>query len=305
MKKTSRKEKTIVWAIDAFAEKKLQTKGLKTLKTISEAFGLEVDPVYVLSSGQVQVQNELYPNWAVDYEGISAVQLKRITQLAELKITKKPTILIAKTDSLQGATARLINYGKKINAKFIFANTHSNEGLSRFFLGSFTETLLLQNKIPVLVTNPTTETPAKIRHILFPTDFLHESRKGLEDAVELALKLNAKLTLYHKKIIPLYLSFPDAPFYNVYIEDLSKQLIKNSKNWLLWAKSRGAKCNLVMDRSIDTEALGRNIIKFAEKNKIDLICSVTKSSAMGAALLGSTARYLVRHAHCPVWVHHS
>lgn len=298
-------EKIIVWAVDAFAEKDLQVKGLKILKAISKAFDLEVEPVYVLSSGQVQVQNELYPNWAMDYENAAEIQLKTIAQKGNLKKQKKPKVLLAQTDSLRGATEELVKYSKSKHAKLIFVNTHSYEGLSRFFLGSFTETLLLQTKIPVLVTNPTTEIPSKIRHILFPTDFLHDSRKGLEDAVELAKKLDAKLTLYHKTITPLYLSFPEAPFYSVYVEDLSKQLSKHSKSWLHWAKEQGANCELVMDESADNGVLGKNVIAYAEKDKIDLICVVTKSSAVGAALLGSTARYLVRHAHCPVWVHHS
>nr|ADI87852.1 hypothetical protein AKSOIL_0344 [uncultured bacterium Ak20-3] len=297
--------KHIVWAIDAFAEKSLQIKGIKILKLVSEAFGLEVEPVYVLSSGQVQVQSELYPKWSLDYEKASENLLDDLIRLANLSKVSKPTVLIESTGSLRGATEELVKFSQNKHAKFIFVNSHANEGLPRFFLGSFTETLLLQSKIPVIVTNPTTEMRGKISHILFPTDFYNDARKGFEDAVQLAVKLQAKLTLYHKEITPLYLTFPEAPFYSIYIEDIHKQIKKNAADWLAWAKNQGAKCELVMDNSVENGVLGKHLIAYGEKNNVDLICLITKSSALGAALLGSTARYVTRHAHCPVWVEHA
>ncbi len=297
-------KRTAIWAIDAFAEQELQIKGLKVLKLMTEVFNLEIDPVYVLTSGQVQIENELYPEWAVNYERASENLMQDIVKLSPFTIHKKPTVLVANTSSLRGASEELLKYAKNTNARFIFTNSHANKGLPRFFLGSFTETLLLQSTIPVIVSNPTTEIPDHIKHILFPTDFFSSSRKGLEDAVQVALRSNAKLTLYHKETAPLYLSFPEAPFYNVYMEDMAKELKKNADIWFQWAKKQGVNCELVMDNAPEIGPVGKNILLYAEKARVDFICVVTKSSAVGAALLGSTARHLVRNAHCPVWVHH-
>lgn len=302
---STKAKQPIIWAVDAFAEKELQIKGIKVLKVLSKVLDLEVAPVYVLSSGQIQVQTELYPSWSFDYEKVSENLLEEIVRLGKFEKASKSKVLIDSSGSIRGATEQLLNYCKSVHAKFIFTNSHANEGLPRFFLGSFTETLLLQSKIPVLITNPTTEVPPQIKHILFPTDFFEDGRRTFEEVVALSKKFEAKLTLYHKEITPLYLTFPEAPFYNLYIEDYAKQNKKNAGEWLAWAKKHGADCELHTDDTHEVGVLGKHVIKYSEDKKVDLICVVTKSSALGAALLGSTARYIVRHAHCPVWVQHS
>lgn len=298
-------DKSIIWAVDAFAEKDLQVRGLKILSALSESLNLEIDPVYVLSSSQVQIQNDFYPTWAIDYEKASGNLLDDLVKLGHFLKVKKPTVLTTTTDSLRGTTDELIKHAKKTHAKAIFVNSHANEGLPRFFLGSFTETLLLQSKIPIIITNPTTSSPSKIKNIMLPTNFSHGMRQGLEDAVYLAKKLKAELTLYNKEITPLYLTFPEAPFYNIYMDDIAKQLRKNAQEWMEWSKNQGVHCKLALDNSKEMGVVGKHIVKYAEENSIDLICLISQSSALEAAILGSTARYVVRHAHCPIWVHHS
>lgn len=296
---------TIVWAVDAFAEKNLQRKGIHFLSHISKSLGFSVDPVYVLSSGQVQIQNELYPTWSNDYKKASETLLKELTKDLSIENLQDPKTLISPESSLRSATEELINYSKNKNVKFIYVNTHANEGLPRFFLGSFTETLLLQSKTPILSVNPTVETPKEIKNILFPTDFSSDSQKGLEEIIDLSINLKAKLTLYHKTLTPLYLSFPEAPFYSVYLEDIKKHIKEKATKCVESAKEKGANCELVMDNSQETGSLGNSIIQYTEKHPVDMICFMTSSTTISAAILGSTARHLVRHAHCPVWVQHT
>jgi nucleotide-binding universal stress UspA family protein len=297
--------RTAIWAVDAFSEKAQQTKNLNTMQLISEALHLEIDPVYVLTSSEVHIQNDLYPTWAMNYEKASSTFLEALVKSVHFLKMRKATVLTSHIDSLRGSIDQLLKYAKSKHTRLIFVNSHAKEGLSRFFLGSFTETLLLQSKIPVLVTNPTTETRSSIKNIMFPTNFFNDTRQGLEDAVLLSKRLGAELTLYHKEVTPLYLAFPEAPFYNIYIEDIAKKLKKNADEWVEWAKKQGVACKVYIDNSTDSGVIGKHITQYAENHKIDLICLITQSSSLEAAILGSTARYVARHAHCPVWVHHA
>lgn len=298
-------QKSALWALDAFAEKTVQTKNLDVMFNLCEALKLQIDPVYILSSGQLQIQNEFYPNWALDYKKAAGTLMEGIIKDSNYLNIKSPTVLTSSTDNLRGAVDALLKFAKQNQSKAIFVNSHANEGLTRFFLGSFVETLLLQSKIPVVVTNPSTEKRSKIKKIMLPTSFFSDTKQGLEDAVLLANRLHAELHIYHKEIVPTYLAFPEAPFYTIYIDDIAKKLKKNEHDWMEWAKKQGVNAKVIIDKSQEAGVIGKHIIKYAEKNHIDLICLMSQSSQIEAAILGSTARYVVRHAHCPVWVHHT
>lgn len=54
---------------------------------------------------------------------------------------------------------------------------------------------------------------------------------------------------------------------------------------------------------IESEHLGEGIVDFAEKTKLDLIVvGETPRSTLGRFLMGSTTRYVLRHAPCSVWI---
>ena len=52
---------------------------------------------------------------------------------------------------------------------------------------------------------------------------------------------------------------------------------------------------------VDSRSTGKNLVWFAELEKIDeIIIGARKRSKVGKLLLGSTAQYVVLHAPCPV-----
>lgn len=59
----------------------------------------------------------------------------------------------------------------------------------------------------------------------------------------------------------------------------------------------------VQTHLIESEHLGEGIVNFAEKNEVDLlVLGETPRNSLTRFLLGSTSRYVLRHAHCCVWI---
>tara|TARA_R110002049_G_scaffold50370_3_gene143084 strand:+ start:125644 stop:126573 length:930 start_codon:yes stop_codon:yes gene_type:complete len=59
----------------------------------------------------------------------------------------------------------------------------------------------------------------------------------------------------------------------------------------------------VQTHLIESEHIGEGIVNFASKNDVDLlVIGETNRNALTRFLLGSTSRYVLRHAPCSVWI---
>ena len=305
-KTQSSKTQSFIWAVDAFGETDIQEKGCKTLQIFAECQDqdTEIEAAFILTPEHVFLSPAYYPAWFEHYKKEASHSLKNFISNFDLPKNTIVTILENATASTRDSVEKLLVHAKNKKARLIVVSSHAHSGLSRFFLGSFAETLLLFSKIPVLVINPTTEVPKKFSHILFPTDFTHASEEGFEDTLILAKKFNAKVSVYHKTILPMVFS-GEAPDFGFYLDAEEKIKKEAAHSWLEKAKRYGVKCQMEFDATPGIGSADKAVVDFAEKAKVDLICMVTQSSNLSATFLGSTTRYVVRNAHCPVWVEHS
>lgn len=110
--------------------------------------------------------------------------------------------------------------------------THSRRGLDRLFLGSVTEAVLRRSDKPHLILGcPAEDTPedqvhvpASFEHLLLPTDGSACSDHALDEGLELAKALGAKVTILHAVEVPFTVyAMPDSMVYEPSIrEDLRK-----------------------------------------------------------------------------------
>ena len=131
----------------------------------------------------------------------------------------------------------------------------------------------------------------EIKSILFPTDFSEGSSFALEYAIDLSKRYGAKLYLVNV----VYDIAKGAGWYvpHVSMDELYKDIEKGAKEEL-----RGYK---QVERATVTGVPHDEIIKFAKKNKIDLIVMGSHGKkGMDRILFGSTAANVVRFAPCPV-----
>jgi nucleotide-binding universal stress UspA family protein len=138
-----------------------------------------------------------------------------------------------------------------------------------------------------------------IRSILFPTDFSEGSSFALEYAVDLAKRYGAKLYLLNV----IYDIAKGAGWYvpHISMDELYKDIEKGAKKELDRFGNEEVRGYKKLERTTVTGVPHDEIIKFAKKNKIDLIVMGSHGKkGMDRILFGSTAANVVRFAPCPV-----
>lgn len=121
----------------------------------------------------------------------------------------------------------------------------------------------------------------------------------LAKAMKLAAQEGAELTA---------LTISNAPFTNLYLGEISGEFLEKMREGVQKtvsraqqeAKTAGAKVDVVVEES---PSAADAIVKFAEKNKIDLIVIGNKGAgAVERFLIGSVSSQVVTHSPCSVLV---
>jgi nucleotide-binding universal stress UspA family protein len=143
-----------------------------------------------------------------------------------------------------------------------------------------------------------------VKKILHPTDFSENAAKALIYAFHLAKKMNAKLVVLHVGDLPTILNSPSnissfSEMEEAHVENFVEQLKKYTTSHL---------GNLTSELSIDHKvklhsSRTKGILQFAQETETELIVIGMKGeSQFTEFILGSTAKELVRKAHCPVFI---
>ena len=137
-----------------------------------------------------------------------------------------------------------------------------------------------------------------IKRILVPIDFSSNSRRALDYAHGLAVRLDAALHLVHVCELPSLMT-PALDAYAITLSDWNQRLNEEARNQLTELTAA------LEDVAVTTEVLsGRpalSIVESAGTNNIDLIVMGTHGHGpMMHALMGNVAERVVRTAPCPV-----
>ncbi len=139
--------------------------------------------------------------------------------------------------------------------------------------------------------------------LLVTTDFSTNSKGAIRFAQTLAKQSkNVEVVFYHAIHILQPTRWSDV-FFNAYkdeeIERLSAELKKFIHSVIGKDKAKFADVKFVVDNCISTE---KDIIKYAEKNKIDFICIATQGAGMLRKIMGTHTSYIVNNSKVPVLV---
>jgi nucleotide-binding universal stress UspA family protein len=137
---------------------------------------------------------------------------------------------------------------------------------------------------------------ARFRHILIPVDFEASSKRALEVAADLALKFDAKLTLFHAWDVPAY------SYANFYVPgDLWSLLEDAAKKQLGETLVEVRKRVPHADSDLVYGPAGVEILKAIERKNVDLVVIGTHGRrGLSRAFLGSVAERVVRGSSVPV-----
>lgn len=288
----------IVWAVDVLESRGIQTHALSTLGALTRLTDARIEPVYVLSAPYSDSDSEMKKDFEEAYKALAEKRMAELSSNSALANLAPGKVLFNHTGTTRSDVKAVIDYAMTSEADAIVVTTHGRTGLSRFFLGSFAETLAVTSSIPVIAINPATKVRERISKILIPTTFLPRYRESFERVVALAKALDAEVTLLYKEpTIPAYAA--SAEYYRaVDNEALERATVANE--WREWAIHYGVRANVKLDNE-PGNVVGA-VENYASEHNFDLIAMATQADSFSAVLLGSLSRKVIRQAPCPVWV---
>jgi nucleotide-binding universal stress UspA family protein len=139
--------------------------------------------------------------------------------------------------------------------------------------------------------------------LLVTTDFSTNSKGAIRFAQTLAKQSKEiEVTSYHSVLFMKPSTWSDA-LYNSYkheeITRLTKALTNFVSDTIGADRSKFAGVHYVIDSAISTE---KDIIKYAEKRKMDIICIATQGAGMLRKIMGTHTSYIVNNSLVPVLV---
>ena len=201
----------------------------------------------------------------------------------------------------------------KIDIDLIVTSTRGNTGLKHLALGSTAERIVRYSPCPVLVARPVdrkkkagrngkiTRPELSFGNIVVPIDFSDCSMKGLTYAKALAKQFGSKLVLLHSVALQYYITSDEYARYDLPL--LTQHAEKAARNQMRNLIEKTDWDGIEVESSLQIGHAGQQICYRAKDRGADIIVTSTHgTTGLKHILLGSTAEYVVRHAHCPVLV---
>lgn len=189
--------------------------------------------------------------------------------------------------------------------------TRGNTGLKHLALGSTAERVVRFSPCPVLVVRGSnakkigrsrrSQRAVTFRKIVVPIDFSDCSIKGLAYAQALAKEFGATLVLLHSVNLQYYVANDEYARYNfpLLMQEVEKAAREQMNDLVRRTEWEGVK----IDTALEVGHAGQQICDRAQDRHANLIVTSTHGrTGLKHVLIGSTAEYVVRHAHCPVLV---
>lgn len=301
--------RTWIWAVDPMDSEQTAVQSMAQLiRSLAGGIAVRVVPVAVASPDYLNWPREFSGLWTEAFVETIKKAVNRTLESVSLVGLEAPEVIAAPAHSRKEAALALLNFAEGCKADYIFMSTHSRKGLERFWLGSFTETVIALSKTTVVTRNPKLTQSEQVRRILFPTTLTEDSYEAFSRAVQLAKKLEASLTLYHRFSPPIepirdagiVLSGGAWISVDQFLIDDEKLRRAQSEEWQREARSQGVKCEVQF--STGGFNLAEGIVRAAEELEADMICVESRSGPGLVGFFSSIPREIVRDATRPVMV---
>ena len=223
------------------------------------------------------------------------------------EITKRNHNLKAKGTMLYGGPAdNILQYIKQHRPDLVIMATHGRGGLTRWWLGSVSEKIVSQSEVPVLLIHSKHAQEIdngkriSFKHILAPLDGSEIGEAALSDAIAIASKTGATISLLH--VIPE----PHAVEAKMLGEELgrvSKAMHTAGEDYLEKICTQVSKEGINVTARIVEGDPAECIIELAQHDSVDLIAMATHGrSGMARWVLGSVADKVLHASKLPMWL---
>lgn len=301
--------KRIFWGVDVFSGvPSLNNKIMKMISELSSADPkIKIEAGYVLSPDQVNWTGTFSPPWIKQYKPIAEQAMQKILQDAPFK-TAKSHIISQSHYSGERTVQKLIKAARDSKSNCIAVATRARSSTERFWMGSFTETLLFHANLPVLIVNPETSLTGKINQIIFASDLSPHAKKHFDLVVSLAKQIGAKIMIFHKMPNPLepviqagvYMMGGGWVALPTFFDKEEKERQKRAHEWQALARKKGVECEVDL---IAREAeIAKSLTDLAKRYPDSMVALASMSGPVSSVLLGSVSRQVVRNCTQPILI---
>ncbi len=204
------------------------------------------------------------------------------------------------------AAQAILDVSKRIVADLIVLGAVGHSMVSRMLLGSVSDRVATHAKCSVLVVRPPgddrpSNSPPK--KIIVAFDDSAPSRECVNELMGIAWGRDTEVSILSVAITESSLFGDELPV----VSPNKKEMVELGKAAVRVAKSLASAIPLSNAKVLTSRHAGESIVNFAVENESDLI--IIGDSGHGRLhdfFLGSTAKYVLRHAPCSVWIsrHH-
>lgn len=293
------KPENVIWAVDVFTDiQKVEETAAKVIGSFFTALKChpKITPVNVFPGVHV---GEYFPFAREEIQS----RLFSIEELNLEPVTVIPENMIYPT-SVDDKVLTLVDHAKSTHADLIIVTTHAQQTASHYLIGSFTNELLSQSPIPLLILNPACEVKPEFKNILYPL----ESGEFDEGEIQLIAGIAERLA---GKVI-----------FSYHIQDQATRYFRSeSPMWkMLKVHQRKLEENIEEQKAKLQQALEKKISNFEIAVEIDTlsfkesISQVIRSKSISLALFGGQGsrlnkkiskgviEFVMRNANCPVLI---
>ena len=306
----------IIWAIDAFPDDLNLHR--ETAAAIAALWpNAEIFPIYVLSEenfnqrGYTAFLKPALKPMALKAMDAVLDDVRTLPSTAPL-LFRSPRVLIEHSTSRPACARKLLKFAKKVGATQVAVGSHARGVLARFFVGSFSDSILQNAPLPVLIIGPHAKTVSSAIHsLVFATDFSSACRQVYEQILDMAEEMDAELHLFHKPMpapLDLY-ALGGAQMLeggwmgaSEALEQSVRDQDRDVQHWIDHAQRRGIRC-----RAVSTgfgEPTADAIVKYC--NLLDpsstLVALVSQTGPIASSLFGSVSRDVIRESSAPVYL---
>ncbi len=301
----------IVWAIDPFEATQGNIERMKrTLRFLRNQQPFETLPVSIFVTPDRENLPEMLPSAVQDREREATKRaLNSVVQELGVPDVHDPQVVNGDASVHYDPARALIRYAHSENADAVLLATKGKHGLARWILGSFAESLVLHADLPILVVGPNAAPPssATAPRILFSTEASAAAEPIFQSVLTIAKDFGLGLTISHVMRAGIEPAVQSAALLvgggwlpAATTQEDEGRAERISRAWVAQARAVGVSAEL----SLNTGGpdLSKAILQEAHALRPAFLAVASYSSAFEAAVLGSVARELMRHAEAPVWV---
>ena len=302
----------IAWAMNPFDEdENVFLRSIELLKLLNKKKEIIVVPTFVLSPETLKWAGDLPKKDLQHFAPQALSKMEHWTKKLKNIHHSLPHIIFNTKVSTTRDVKAINHFAIKNSVDLILCANHTRSDLSRMFLGSFTESLLMVSKVPLLIVPNRKEKITSLGNVAFPVDLINNQSASFKKLGDFVSTFGSKLTLLHKIPTPIDPLLQNSSYLMgggwISVGEFFKLDIGQRKQRLNKLKEKMASYGVKAKVELlsDPGSIAESVQNYKEAKRINLIALNTSAKTKTTYFLGSVARAITKEVDCPIWIFHT